>query len=70
MIDMTPVSAVLAVRCVGRRVEPGLILLHPVEDRYETHIDHLWSAMTDPGRLARVVTDLGRAGPCDPPTGD
>ncbi len=24
-----------------------------IEDRYPTHIDDLWSAMTDPGRLAR-----------------
>ncbi len=24
-----------------------------VEDRYDTDIDDLWSALTDPGRLAR-----------------
>jgi len=24
-----------------------------IEDRYDTHIDDLWSAFTDPGRLAR-----------------
>ncbi len=24
-----------------------------IEDRYDTHIDDLWSALTDPGRLAR-----------------
>ena len=24
-----------------------------IEDRYDTHIDDLWSAFTDPARLAR-----------------
>ena len=24
-----------------------------IEDRYDTDIDDLWSALTDPGRLAR-----------------
>jgi len=37
-----------------------------VEDRYDTDIDDLWSALTDPGRLARwygqVEGDLRRGG--------
>ncbi|EWT01421.1 hypothetical protein N865_10480 [Intrasporangium oryzae NRRL B-24470] len=38
-----------------------------IEDRYDTDIDDLWSAFTDPGRLARwygeVEGDLRRGGP-------
>ncbi len=37
-----------------------------IEDRYDTGIDDLWSALTDPGRLARwygqVEGDLGAGG--------
>jgi hypothetical protein len=37
-----------------------------IEDRYDTDIDDLWSALTDPGRLARwygqVEGDLRRGG--------
>jgi uncharacterized protein YndB with AHSA1/START domain len=41
----------------------GVVLM---EDRYHTGIDDLWSALTDPGRLARwygrVEGDLRRGG--------
>src|SRR5712692_8156151 len=29
-----------------------------MEDRYDTDIDDLWSALTDPGRLARWIADV------------
>ena len=29
-----------------------------IEDRYNTHIDDLWSALTDPGRLARWIAEV------------
>ena len=29
-----------------------------LEDRYDTDIDDLWSALTDPGRLARWIADV------------
>src|SRR5262249_34403639 len=30
-----------------------------MEDRYDTDIDDLWSALTDPGRLARWYGEVG-----------
>lgn len=30
-----------------------------VEDRFDTHIDDLWSALTDPDRLARWLGEIG-----------
>src|SRR6476660_4117412 len=29
-----------------------------LEDRFDTHIDDLWSALTDPGRLARWLGEF------------
>jgi uncharacterized protein YndB with AHSA1/START domain len=29
-----------------------------IEDRFDTHIDDLWSAITDPGRLRRWVAEV------------
>jgi len=45
-----------------------------IEDRYDTEIDDLWSAITDPGRIARwygrVEGDLrpGESSACTSPT--
>jgi uncharacterized protein YndB with AHSA1/START domain len=39
------------------RSENGIGVVR-MEDRYDTHIDDLWSALTDPQRLARWIADV------------
>jgi len=39
------------------RAEDGVGIVR-MEDRYDTDIDDLWSALTDPGRLARWVAQV------------
>jgi len=45
-------------RVVGSfRVSDGVGVVR-MEDRYDTDIDDLWSALTDPARLARWVAEV------------
>jgi len=32
-----------------------------MEDRFDTHVDDLWSALTDPRRLASWLGEVGRS---------
>ena len=45
-------------RILGRlRSDDGTGVVR-VEDRYDTHIDDLWSAITEPARLARWIAEV------------
>jgi hypothetical protein len=52
-------SAGAGARILGRlRAADGSGVVR-IEDRYDTHIDDLWSAFTDPARLARWYGEVG-----------
>jgi uncharacterized protein YndB with AHSA1/START domain len=45
-------------RILGSLLSAGGKGVVRIEDRYDTDIDDLWSAITDPGRLARWIAEV------------